>query len=948
MEAGRPPRLLLVEFSALDRFHRATTFPFLKGWCRGLGVPVSWLRFGVRASRQFERRETGVGLAAGDLRTLLRVLDEARPTHVLFDRAPARALGRALLDSRPGTALACVERLAADGPGPDVEDPRRFADWLGLPPDPERRAIPDWRSAVPDYGWAAGNSAALRAEPLPYIIGGRECVYERPIAGVPCFKGVRLGRIRGGCSFCARPRGERSRPAADILDMARRQLRAIQETHPPFPKRPILRVAGHELFLAADRIIRAAKGLGLPPSDFLFDARADVLLRSEGRLLRALRECRGSGHRVHLALVGIENFSAAELERMNKGCTPAQNVAAVRLLLELEAGWPETFCFREHGGLSMIVFTPWTKLKDVLLNAAVVRVLGLDRLCGKFLTARLRLYPDLPLARLAERDGLLVARYADPLLDTARRNLYAAELPWRFRHPEVETVNRIFTRLVRDRALAGDALYRRVQSWRRSLAGRGREPLAAAQAVARAAEGLAGAVLPVRILARAKRALHPAPGPGAASFPGNAEVLWAVRHGPPRGTAAPAPKRVRRIESVDADHLALCRRHPLLFPNLATHQGARCPAGGCDLFIGRDPADVREAVRLTAREERLRADAGAPEHRRIAARLGILLGYPVCCSRAFASGAVPTAGSNGWRWVALRSGHPGRIPLLMHPGYLGHVPCSLTCRPSLAMARRCFDAEAGRFGRARADAALRESASRPLLMLLDAASGDPRLPLIPREGPSERFRYRAAPEGVVDPRFRPVCEGDELVVEPGCVTVLLRGREHAYFPMDAFLWWRERAFHADFWRAAAALRDRARLAESVAVRPAVRRAPVDPESVRLRRALSPCLSAPRLFAGYRVGSLGCEAQPMLAVTLERGDDRFELFIGRSASVVRPFAVAGAYAVTYGSDTPLDAPGRVAAVEQFVQHLARSPGSGGPSASGRGSVPLGPPRESGAG
>jgi hypothetical protein len=142
---------------------------------------------------------------------------------------------------------------------------------------------------------------------------------------------------------------------------------------------------------------------------------------------------------------------------------------AIRLLLDLEREFPAGFGFREHGGLSLITMTPWTTPAELALNLAVVGALGLEDLVGKLFTGRLRLFSGLPLVEAARRDGLLVRRYADPLLDTARRNLYAPEIPWRFARPEMENLSRVLVRLDRDAGAASDPLSRRVSAMGEAL-----------------------------------------------------------------------------------------------------------------------------------------------------------------------------------------------------------------------------------------------------------------------------------------------------------------------------------------------------------------------------------------------------------------------------------------------------------------------------------------------
>lgn len=938
------PRLLLVEFITVDRFHRALSFPFVKGWAQRQGIATSWLRFALRASVQFEQGSSGIALGAAERDTLARELLDTRPTHVLFDRPPAPELAalvrRMLPEAVPGflspeagSRAPAAAEPAAPCPPLALGTGAALGDWLGLPGSPARPGDGGnlFESAVPDFGWTAGNGLARTCQPLPFLICGQECSFSLPLRSNPFYAGVdlRAAGFQSGCAFCVRPRGGRPWPTPP-LELARRQLRAIRDTHPPFPVRPAIRVLGEAPFVLIDRFAGMLAGLKLPPADFLFDARADRLLAGRERLLAALRTVRGTGHRLHVCLVGIENFSAAELARLNKGTTPAANLAAIAHLLRLEREHPDTFGVREHGGLSMITFTPWTTLKDLLINTALFKELRLDGLCGKFLTARVRLYPELPLTLLARRDRLLVDRYRDPLLDTAKRNFYPDEMPWRFRHPQVEAVNRIFTRLRSDPALARDPLYGNIQSWLDALPGARQDLGRVAFAVASAAARGGRAPSPARLLAGGRGAFgRPGRGDPGTAYPGNRDVRAEI-DGSSRSLAQfeqeMGLKPVRRIEAVDARHLALCRARPRIFQNL---QAYRPPEGlgpaGQDVFFGPEAEAVAEAAALTS--EYQRGAAKDPLKRtRLVIRIGALLGYPGCCSRAFADSLSWTLGSNDWLWLARRLENPGRILVEMHPRFLQYVPCSTACAHSADRARRVLEARAVRDG---ADALrlYREMLHRPYFMLLDAGQ-ETGVSLLPETGPAARFRYRAGDCFGQAARLRAVCESDEMLLEPGCITLLRRGREHAYYPSNAFLWWSDAVIQAEFWRPYLALKILgAAAAPAPAPDPAqeeVRPAPLSLESLRLKDLLSAMLSradpSGRRFAGFEVGSMRPQPRQRLEVTLKKGRETLILFVSRRTPALPAYAEAGGCAVNFASDTPLDSPGKAAAVRAFARSL----------------------------
>jgi hypothetical protein len=114
--------------------------------------------------------------------------------------------------------------------------------------------------------------------------------------------------------------------------------------------------------------------------------------------------------------------------------------------------------------------------------------------------------------------------------------------------------------------------------------------------------------------------------------------------------------------------------------------------------------------------------------------------------------------------------------------------------------RRLVKAHNERHGTAEADYLARQLQDPVFILLGGGQGGGCYIRVIPLTTPSERFRYRVPGKFPKNDLLRQLHQGDEMILDPGCITVLRQGREHAYFPMDAFLWWREAVFHADYWR----------------------------------------------------------------------------------------------------------------------------------------------------
>ncbi|MDI7269211.1 MAG: hypothetical protein QME96_14570, partial [Myxococcota bacterium] len=669
-------------------------------------------------------------------------------------------------------------------------------------------------------------------------------------------------------------------------------------------------------------VARAALRFGRRPLALLLDGRVDRLLAAAGRLRAALRLLEGSGVRLEMCLLGAESFSTTELERLNKGIRPETTLRALRLLLELEREFSAGFGFREHGGFSLIAMTPWTTPAELALNLALVGALGIDDIVGKLFTGRLRLFPGLPLVEAARRDGLLVDRYADPLLDTARRNLYASEIPWRFARPEMESLSRVLVRLDPEAAAASDPLSRRVVAMGEAL-DRG----VTARSVAAALRMVDAAMLSAssgKFLAPTALLRAAGVGPRAGRDPAPPRHEAWARYAEWRGRGARQRGRlpldvlldhkpVLKVEPLSATD---CRRfrHDADLPHVRTRwRGHRDGREAWEVFFGRKARDVDAAVALAERIERARPGR---ERRDAVARMGTLLGYPTCCARAFAVEPPPLVDNVFWLHVARRVARPGRVPREMNPlaPWLEYVPCSPACRASLARARRIVRAWGAQGRRQWA------RCGHPTLLLREIQGQA--VELVPRETPGERFRYRAGCVGGRGPLVDAVCRGDELVMENELMLVLRRGRPLIGLSGRAFLWWHERPFQAEFWGA---------MVDVLRARGAERRQPTQPErperieETPFLRDTAGLLGALRRrrerFAGFELSSWAATGPESLRLVLVDRSGRIELDLAPRRPGAPAFLEAGRFRLTYPTSHPLDSPARVAAARAFAATLA---------------------------
>ncbi len=908
-------RLLLIEFAVTESFHRAVEFPFLYGLAGARGVAARWVRFGVSASAEFHGEGAGVPLSREDQATAARHMDELGADRVVFSHAPAPAVVAALNRGRTDVLYRYAEYASKGEEGAAVMDGvpvERLRGDLGgfLGVDDVRVGASLLEAAAPDFGFVPGNDAAREMEVLPFLIIGEECTWNRSFAGNPFYDGLDLSACfrDGGCAFCARPDNRRhwSMAPMELLD---RQLRAVAGTCPTFGRRLKLRLVGEPVIRNIREVAARVAAAGLPPADLLLDSRADTLVRVADDLRGALDDLGETGHCLHLCLIGIESFSSRELRRLNKGLTAADNLDAVRTLFTLEAGHPGRFGFREYGGLSLIPYTPWTAPEELDLNLSVLELLDLAPYAGKHLTGRLRLYPGLPLEARTRADGLLRDRYEDPLLDTASLTFYENELPWTFAAPVMEPINRLLVRLEHDGA-AEDPLIAPVRALDHAARAAGLRRTTLAHILIREALRLAwagGTVTPEALLTATGTAL------GASADDAAPALEQWTTHGPPDvadmgGEALPFErvldiKPVSKIEPLRREDADLWVAAPTIPNAVARRRGGESDGGAetWEVFFGRDPATVAEAIRLTDVMDAQPTEAG---ERAAIAAVGELLGYAPCCAQAYAAETADIRTSYFWLHVDRRLAAPGPVPWELHPvpgKIIEYVPCGLDCAPSLARARASLDAMPWTSGATRE--AFEAVCRNPHLLLWDVQSSA--VELIPEGAPGERFRYRAGRTWGEGPDVTALALGDEVILEDETVLILRKGRPWLSLSGRAFLWWHEGVLQGAFWQAMLDFRRAVpRQSGGPAAVAAAPRGPANPTMAVLDRLLGLFRENRVDFAGLRMGAWTHRKDGRALLRLEGPADTVDLMIEVKDVGTQALWEAGPYALSYPSDSPL--------------------------------------------
>ncbi|MBK7859943.1 MAG: hypothetical protein IPJ65_15225 [Archangiaceae bacterium] len=259
--------------------------------------------------------------------------------------------------------------------------------------------------------------------------GNDGCPYQANARENPRYAGAKLPQGLGrGCAFCVTGNSYTSAPAPQTAASVLEQLRYLRRQAPQLQR---LVLKDQNPFGYLTELIAHAEAEQLGPFTLLLETRADWMTKSQARFERALEHAVKAQVTLAPFLVGIENFSQAELDRFNKGTTGEANVQFLETLWRWRERFGSAFTLDE-ASFGFILFTPWTTLEDLKVNAAAIRRTRLEQLRGSLLLSRARLYPDTALYWLAERDGLIAASYQRPGDDSSLRYGYFPAAPWVF------------------------------------------------------------------------------------------------------------------------------------------------------------------------------------------------------------------------------------------------------------------------------------------------------------------------------------------------------------------------------------------------------------------------------------------------------------------------------------------------------------------------------------
>ena len=668
--------VLLLEFVNADQFPGRVSelMPFIRGYLDANGVEARWLRFSVATTNLLEFGRDEITLSAPELEVLLGAAADLSPTVVVATDPLFRPQQEALSARSHGARFVLAGAFA----GLPGLPPYRYVEHLDEP------------GFWPRYDWEAGNARAReKKHDNVYLCLRERCGHPLPLARNPRYAGLEEpgARAHRGCAFCGNMALTEQGCAPTPEGWVARQIEAIARSRrvpEAFPNAILLTVLPRPALL--ERCIeglREARMLGHVA--LLLAARTDQARWVASTLRAALSS--HAGLRAGVYASGLESFDAQDLELYNKGTRPLDGLQAIAAWRALAEEFPGRFSWT---GLTFLLLTPWTTLEGLHLNFGLLRLLELDgREAGNVFQSQLRMHEGLPIAALAQREGLVTDDEPDPVLRLNRRKLFARERPWRFRDGRLRPLSQILMRYELVGSRLADPLTHAVG-----------EHLRRAEA-----EGPRGGDLPlfdftsdqIEELLDSPRVPEP-----------QALLAGALRRAQDRQTRS-SDSPCRAGEEVLGPGPLLARLRPHLHSGLVPiacvpgvpreaapviaglHTEWIAPwddrPGPGELLVSADAGRLAERVLL---EREIRQHAGQAEAAGPAYAAGLLHGHPECCARAWSESGFAGLGLRAWAALlkrgegaeALAALSPQRVPAL------GFVPCTPDCRRAAA---RCAE-----------------------------------------------------------------------------------------------------------------------------------------------------------------------------------------------------------------------------------------------------------------
>jgi hypothetical protein len=332
-------------------------------------------------------------------------------------------LGRRLLDA----GIRIVERRARSMPE-SILDPSMDVIWWSAGSGPP----------LDEY---AGLVELLGLPPMDSVTNvdlkiGAACSYQATIEANPFFAELasdpRFARHKG-CAYCfnATTKEASPLPGAPVRDRPDELLDELRSRRALLPGlktvwMPFAEVFYDALTEAFDRSVGDPVWQGLTMS---MQCRPDVIVKRRGDIEQLAQKAARAETVIKIAVVGYENFSPAELQRLNRGVTPDDLASAAAIL--------GTWSHEPVPGLevrgyipSFILFNPWTSLEDLELNLREIEHNGLSSANIE----RMRIGSATPLYEMARRAKLTQSA---PVRLAVHPNGYFSETGYVFRDARV-------------------------------------------------------------------------------------------------------------------------------------------------------------------------------------------------------------------------------------------------------------------------------------------------------------------------------------------------------------------------------------------------------------------------------------------------------------------------------------------------------------------------------
>jgi hypothetical protein len=752
---SQPRRVALLDIrTSAGQFRDDAALGSLASKLEALGHSASLVRTVIDADAGAKARAHAeladfVRAGAFDVAVVARAWDEATVGALRGALGPGKKLVRitegvaAALDARFDHVLDIPGLLALLGgdesPAPAAFRQTRPAELRERAKD--RDAVHGERS-MPAVVLAGGASSAP-----PTIVGpATGCPFLLDAAKNPIFASLGADQSKlqmKGCTFCLDNSGSYAQPTEQaVLDAWLSKLRRLRQGKPGKLEVLLADERPHPFLPAFFRALTAEPALA--PVELLFKSRVDWLLEHEREVAEAAAIAEQSGSVLHLYLVGFESFDPFHLELFNKGCTVADNLAALAAMRALGERFPRSFEYKRYRAHGVVLFTPWSTPESLLENARVMREVRFHEVRTEAVRTRLRLYPRVPLHALAQKDGLLAEQFSAHRPDRAAEQGYDASVPWRFRDARMEAIFQIASDLSSTEHRLTDA-----------------DILEIATHYVLRWPGLAGAPdvahLPLRQAVRAWMlpaffALQ-ALGPKALGFDVEVDLVALGKKRACLKEGVKTAEAVGLVRAYRAMGLAseVVERHGLVARTDEHRQGD-------EYSIVAVAADA-DALAATLAHQRGLTTSPGPAH---IAAMGALMAYPSCCVQAFADQGSQGDNIANEALVFRRAPAEPLAPVLHRTAMarvVSHFPCTPSCPPSIEAGEAVLAALAAVDERAASWA--RERLSRAALFL----DYDHRLEL---SGAWQGDRFRVTDAFVIgDPRRFGVDPGNVQAIEIG-------------------------------------------------------------------------------------------------------------------------------------------------------------------------------------